>query len=112
MSLYYYCIHTGKEIGEEAKYNFITFCPIHFWREFECLPDFFFADQIDNMRPNQYRPVSQGECMWSTEKSFTDIRKELNLLGFTENLNMKQFLDDCYEPSIWVHRKFEYETIS
>jgi hypothetical protein len=93
-SLYYYCIFTGDEVHEKSEYNCIVFCPVDYWHKEHCLPDFFFADKI-NVLEGYSSVWGREECMWVTKKSFFDIRNDLNMFGFFESLDLKQFLYNC-----------------
>lgn len=94
-----YCIHPSELAGEDEGGNVITFAPIEYWKEHECLPDYHFSDELsDDLVPEGYAwIVFREETMWFTRKSESEIREDLNKLGMTESLHMRNFLTDCFE---------------
>lgn len=100
-----FCIHTVgqtngyKEVSSDFDdVNIITLCPVVYWQEHKCLPDYYFANEIsDSIIPSQYSwCVFVEETQWICKKSKEEIKKELSSLGFTELLEMEQFLSECW----------------
>lgn len=101
-----FCVHSLAEMEDnfepEGKdyqgFNIITFCPAEYWKEHKCLPDYYFADQIDdNLLPEGYKwYLCVEECQWATKKSKEEIYKDMSELGFTKNLEMEAFLSGCW----------------
>lgn len=97
-----YCIHDGEFMGEDEDTIVITFCPVLYWNERKCLPDYPFCcdDGVENCF-DQYLPqgfsiiLCREETMWSTPKTKCEARKELNQIGFIESLELEQFLTSC-----------------
>ena len=99
-SEFYFSIYDGTIYGELSKVKIIVFCPINYWIENKCLPDYYFSDQIDDKcRPSEYRWfVFCEECAWMVDKAKSnhDIILDLTKLGFVYNLDLEKFLIDCY----------------
>jgi hypothetical protein len=96
-----YSIHYTSDIDyEEYGTNsvIITLCPITYWNEHKCLPDYYFSDQIaEELLPEGYEWLTcVEECQWISKKTKEDIRIDLNVLGFVERLDMEEFLTSCY----------------
>ena len=104
----YFCVHSALEAeGCSEKYddddeyknlNVITFCPILYWKENKCLPDYYFGNQInDSFLPEGYSwYICVEETQWATKKSKQEIVIELTSLGFSQNKEMERFLSDCW----------------
>jgi hypothetical protein len=93
-----YCMAKYDNDPRNAHITFITFCPINYWNTKKCLPDFFFLDALDAFIIPGYQPYNYSEdAIWISLKSKDEIRKDLNSIGFTENKEMEEFLNDCYE---------------
>lgn len=101
-----FCIHSLAEMEknfeeDEKNYqgvNIITFCPIEYWKENGCLPDYFLNDEMDNIPlPTGYKwYICVEECQWASKKSKEEIRKDMLALGFIFNLEMEEFLSGCW----------------
>lgn len=101
-----FSIHSLEEIERDQSdkhsdylnLNIITFCPVDYWKEHECLPDYYFADQIDDtLLPDGYKwYLFVEECQWATKKSKEEIQKDLIAIGFKHNLLLESFLSSCY----------------
>lgn len=101
-----FCIHSLEEMERDQSdkhsdylsLNIITFCPVAYWKEHECLPDYYFADDIDDsLLPEGYKwYLYVEECQWASKKSKEEILKDLIAIGFIYNLEMEQFLTGCY----------------
>jgi hypothetical protein len=101
-----FCIHSlAEKDGEECDdedykgLNIITFCPIEYWKEHECLPDYYFADVMEENipLPEGYKwYIFCSETQWCSKKSKEEISNELYSLGFVENKAMQDFLSDCW----------------
>lgn len=102
----YFCVASLEEMErdfseEGSEYNgvnIITFCPVAYWKEHECLPDYYFSDQIDDsLLPTGYQwYIFVEECQWATKKFKEEILKDLTSAGFIHNLGMESFLSSCY----------------
>lgn len=100
-----FCVHTieereGEECNEEPYkgLNVITFCPSLYWKKHECLPDYYFSDQIaEDLFPEGYQwYIFVEETQWVSKKSKEEIVQDLTILGFTENKEMENFLTNCW----------------
>lgn len=101
-----FCVHALSEIeldqsdkhSDYDSLNIITFCPADYWKEHECLPDYYFADEIDDaLLPAGYKwYLFVEECQWATKKSKEEIQKDLIKIGFVNNLLLENFLSSCY----------------
>jgi hypothetical protein len=102
-----FCVHDLREMerGQSdpcgSSYdgvNIITFCPTSYWKENDCLPDYYFADQIDDtLLPKGYQwHLYVEECQWVSKKSKEEICKELINLGFNHSLAMETFYSECF----------------
>jgi hypothetical protein len=97
----YFCVHTQDEIEQTTsneEINRVTFCPIGYWDKNECLPDYYFSDDISLDLPEGYNwyPYAE-ESQWITRKNKDEIIAELTVLGLTSNKEMKEFLSSCWE---------------
>jgi len=103
-----YCIHSlaeteGEECDDEVYkgLNMVTFCPLSYWKEYECLPDYSFSNEVwsdDLPMPDGYKwYIFVEETQWASKNSKEKIREDMNALGFTENLEMKDFLSGCWQ---------------
>jgi len=95
----YFCVHNGdNDYHEDPDWTIITFCPIKYWAEHECLPDYYFSDEIDDsLLPEGYNwYLYVEECQWATKKSREEIVSELTKLGFVYGIEMQKFLDGLY----------------
>ena|ERR1019366_904310 len=96
----FYCLHNGSIRDEDERLTIITFCPIQYWKEHACLPDYNFYDEITETVsiPNGFDiSFFVEETQWCSIKSVEEIRSELNQLGFVENIEMENFLTGCWE---------------
>jgi hypothetical protein len=95
-----FCIHSGDNAyHEDSEWNIITFCPVDYWAEHECLPDYAFSDQIDeSFLPEGYAwYIFVEETQWASKKSKEEIVNDLTKIGFVENKEMEYFLTDCWQ---------------
>lgn len=100
-----FCVHSlaerdGEDSDDEEykNLNVITFCPISYWKEHRCLPDYSFDDEInDEHIPKEYSwYLFVEETMMASKKSKEEIVKDFTSLGFSENKELEKFLFDCY----------------
>ncbi len=103
-----FSIHSLKEIDGEDNNDFmpevygglniITFCPIEYWKESECLPDYYLSDLIgEELLPDGYNwYICVEETQWCSKKSKDEIRADLTKIGFVESKEMTEFLSNCW----------------
>jgi hypothetical protein len=93
----YFSIHRANLLNEgNDDWNVITFCPIEYWIENECLPDYFIGGLIMIDPPTGYtKERFTEEYMWSSKKSREEIVKDLTSLGFVYSKELEDFLTDC-----------------
>jgi len=103
-----FCVHplTTVDHGEnfdvtEDAYkdlNIITFCPLVYWEDNRHLPDYYFADCIeDSLLPEGYSwYVFVEETQWASKKSKEEIVADLTKIGFAENKDLERFLINCW----------------
>lgn len=98
-SEFYFCIHDGNNsYHEDPKWTLITFCPKEYWAKHQCLPDYYFADTIeDSILPKGYYwYIGCEETIWCTKDSKEEIKEKLSKLGFTESKELEEFLTSCW----------------
>jgi hypothetical protein len=95
----YFSIQNGdNEYHEHPGMNIITFCPIQYWNENKCLPDYALDNDMEGIiiPEGWFYYVCIEETCWCSEKSQEEIRAELITMGFTESLEMTKFLDGLW----------------
>ena len=95
----YFCIIDGNNSYHEAPgYMMIVFCPQNHWDRYHCLPDYYFADEIDDsLIPDQYKwNYETEEVSWSSTRNKEEINKTISNMGFTHNFDMENFLEKLY----------------
>lgn len=93
----YFCVLPSETYGEPAGFQIITLCPIAYWHEHKCMPDYNFIGNVEHLKPEGYGWMLSECCELDTDKTREDVRAELTALGMTENLMMQKFLTECNE---------------
>jgi hypothetical protein len=95
---FYFCLHNGAVIEEDDLLTVITFCPVKYWDDKDCLPDYSFDNEIEEYIPTNY-PIwgCSEETQWCSEDSEESIRQKPTQIGFVENFALQKFLSDCWE---------------
>lgn len=97
-----YCIVKGDNSyhQDDPELNIIIFCPTEYWKKHRCLPDYNFSDQIDiNALPRTFKwYVGTEETALCSKLSKDEIRRILSELGFVENVQIQEFLEnECWD---------------
>lgn len=97
-----FCVHDGsiEGLGEEEGDFVITFCPAEYWHEHKCLPDYYFADEVDVFLPKEpgYNSLWGFESAhWITKKAPDVARAELVIMGFVFSQPMDDFLTPLWD---------------
>lgn len=99
ISDYSFCVHPPDIWEEWEGWNVITFCPVEYWKQSECLPDFYFNDKLEEAVkeiPEDFKwLVCKEECQWISTLPIDEIINRLTALGFSENKEMEKFLIQC-----------------
>lgn len=96
-SEFYFCLHNGTVRDEDEDITIITFCPTKYWDDKECLPEYSFYEEIENIVPSEYLDLGFSEETQRYSKDTEEsIRQKLKEIGFVENFAMQKFLSECW----------------
>jgi hypothetical protein len=87
-----FSVHEGSIWGEKDYWNVICFCPKEYWIACECVPDYFFMDNLPALPDGYEELLFHEEALWCSKKPIDEIKSELISLGYTHNPAMERFL--------------------
>jgi hypothetical protein len=85
---YYFHVSSGKEMGDDEAFAWLTIVPKAYYDKHQCLFDQ--SMPIDHLLPEDC--TEEMESVWASEMPAKDLRQEMLFRGFQES---KALAEDC-----------------